>query len=266
MAVMCFTLCVTAPWLRARPGSWLEDKAGRSQRVAASELTQRVRELRNVPALVVLASCQSAGGGDARTSDAGALAAPRTKSCGSRHSGSAGNAERCAIATMTRFTAGLLPKLQRDGQIDRAVAAARGEVRGRDDWYVPVLSSDCGVPSLCRRKGILRTRQRTHMAAAVLRQIQNHGSDPWPGSQTRYSAHAGRLRSGGAETFPLSDGATQPSGSSAGREFLAINQKAEIFPQNELISYLRSDLLERYRDEVPEELRERKENELPRIT
>ena len=45
-------------------------------------------------------------------------------------------------------------------------------------------------------------------------------------------------------------------------QFLAINQKAEMFPQNELISYLRSDLLARYRDELPEELRDRKADEL----
>ena len=35
---------------------WLEDAAGKTHRVAASELIQRMRELRNVPALVVLAS------------------------------------------------------------------------------------------------------------------------------------------------------------------------------------------------------------------
>ena len=46
-------------------------------------------------------------------------------------------------------------------------------------------------------------------------------------------------------------------------QFLAINQKAETFPQNQLISYLRSELLDHYKDALAAELRERKPDESP---
>jgi SIR2-like domain len=48
-------------------------------------------------------------------------------------------------------------------------------------------------------------------------------------------------------------------------QFVAVNQKATTFPQNELVRYLRTDLLNRYHDELPDELREGKENEPPII-
>ncbi len=45
------------PWL------WLEDETGKSDRVAGSELINHLRDLKQHPRLVVLASCQSAGTG-----------------------------------------------------------------------------------------------------------------------------------------------------------------------------------------------------------
>ena len=111
---------------------WLEDAAGKSHRVAASELIQRMRELRNVPALVVLASCQSAGGGDdARTSDAGALAALGPGLAEAGIPAVLAMQGDVTIATMAKFMPVFFRELQRDGQIDRAVAAARGAVRDR---------------------------------------------------------------------------------------------------------------------------------------
>ena len=62
--------------LDGEPHLWLEDEDGQANVVAGSELVVRLREMRQRPRLVILASCQSAGQGDsARSDDRGALAA-----------------------------------------------------------------------------------------------------------------------------------------------------------------------------------------------
>jgi hypothetical protein len=122
------------PWL------WLEDETGKTQRVSGVELVTRLRELEQRPRLVVLASCQSAGTGDeAKAGDEGALAAlgPRLAEAGiPAVIAMQGN---ITIKTIDEFMPVFFQELQRDGQIDRAMAAARGTVRERPDWWMPVL-------------------------------------------------------------------------------------------------------------------------------
>ena len=90
---------------------------------------------------MVLASCQSAGSGaDARTDDDGALAA-----LGPRLAEEAGIPAVVAMqgnvfmTTVARFMPTFFAELQRDGQIDRAMAVARGAVRDAPDWWAPTL-------------------------------------------------------------------------------------------------------------------------------
>jgi hypothetical protein len=47
--------------------------------------------------------------------------------------------DNVAMETVKGFMPVFFRELQRDGQIDRAVAVARGVVRNRRDWWVPVL-------------------------------------------------------------------------------------------------------------------------------
>ncbi len=123
------------PWL------WLEDESGAVARVAGADLANRIGELEKRPRLVVLASCQSAGTGEERrSSDQGALAAlgPRLAEVGVP----AVLAMQGDVSTKTvaEFVPVFFKELQRDGSIDRAVAAARGAIAGsRSDWWVPVL-------------------------------------------------------------------------------------------------------------------------------
>ena len=118
----------------------LEDEDGRGDPVRAIELVERIRDLQARPRLVVLASCQSGGAGDeARTEDSGVLAAlgPRLAEVGiPAVVAMQGN---ISVATVSRFMPVFFRELQRDGQIDRAMAAARGAVRDRHDWWTPVL-------------------------------------------------------------------------------------------------------------------------------
>ncbi len=101
--------------------------------VPAQELVQLVRELAERPSLVVLASCQSAGSGGVGLAALG----PRLAEAG----------VPAVIAmqgdifmqTAAAFTRRFFAELLVDGQIDRAMSVARGEVRNRDDYWMPVL-------------------------------------------------------------------------------------------------------------------------------
>jgi hypothetical protein len=99
----------------------------------AQELVQMVRELGERPRLIVLASCQSAGQGGVGLASLG----PRLAEAGvPAVIAMQGNVfMQTAAAFMKRFFSELLV----DGQIDRAMSVARGEVRNCDDYWMPVL-------------------------------------------------------------------------------------------------------------------------------
>jgi hypothetical protein len=99
----------------------------------AQELVQLVRELAERPRLIVLASCQSAGHGGVGLASLG----PRLAEAGvpAVIAMQGDIFMQTAAAFMKRFFTELLI----DGQIDRAMSVARGEVRNRDDYWMPVL-------------------------------------------------------------------------------------------------------------------------------
>ena len=103
-------------------------------------LIAELSQMAQLPRLVVLASCQSAGQGKERISpDTRALMAlgPRLAEIGvPAVVAMQGNV---TMATVEQFMPVFFEELQRDGQIDRAMAAARRAVRNRWDWWVPVL-------------------------------------------------------------------------------------------------------------------------------
>jgi hypothetical protein len=96
-------------------------------------LVQAIRELDQRPRMVVLASCQSAGKGEVGLAGLG----PRLAEAGvPAIIAMQGNIfMTTAAAFMKRFFTELLV----DGQIDRAMAIARGEVRNTADYWMPVL-------------------------------------------------------------------------------------------------------------------------------
>ena len=61
-----------------------------------------------------------------------------------------------SVATISRFMPVFFRELQRDGQIDRAMAAARAAVRDRHDWWAPAL--------------FMRLRSGRHLVRPRLRQ------------------------------------------------------------------------------------------------
>lgn len=116
---------------------WLEDEQGRSARVAGGEFVARLTALLPAtrPALVMFATCES-GGSDGVGMPAHALG-PLLASRGipaviAVHG-------LLSLDTNAIFLPVLLREVLEDGMIDRAVAAARGAVSDRPDWWSPVL-------------------------------------------------------------------------------------------------------------------------------
>ena len=126
------------PWL------FLEKEDGTADRVPGQELAARINELEERPRLAVLVSCQSAGAGAAENlapqpAAAGALAGlgPRLAEAGvPAVIAMQGNV---TMRTAADFLRVFFAELRRDGRVDRAAAVARGQVRERPDWWMPVL-------------------------------------------------------------------------------------------------------------------------------
>lgn len=124
------------------PMVWLEADDGSTHRVPArgpDGLVTRLAQLQQLPRLVVLASCQSAGDGRPSSStDMGALSAlgPRLAEIGVP--AVVAMQDNVTMETVKKFMPLFFGELQARGQIDRAVAVARGAVRDRHDWWVPV--------------------------------------------------------------------------------------------------------------------------------
>jgi hypothetical protein len=116
---------------------WLENETGHAAVTSGTAFVDRIRELSQRPRLAILASCQSAGTGRVRQESSLLGLGPRLADAGvPAVLAMQGN---LSMETEARFMPVLFRELLRDGQIDRAVALARGAVRERHDYWIPVL-------------------------------------------------------------------------------------------------------------------------------
>jgi hypothetical protein len=119
------------------PQLFLENEKGKVGIAFASDLTQRIADMASPPRLAILASCESAGASADNTSRAQSSLAPRLAEAGipailAMHG-------RISMKTIERAMPVFLRELLVDGQIDRALAKARGAVRDRHDHWMPAL-------------------------------------------------------------------------------------------------------------------------------
>ncbi|MBK9315433.1 MAG: CHAT domain-containing protein [Acidobacteria bacterium] len=118
------------------PCLFLQNEEGKTVRVMASDLAERISELTEAPRLIVLASCESAGDGDGTPAAQSALA-PRLAEAGVP--AVLAMQGKISMETVKQAMPVFFSELLKDGQIDRAMAVARGSVRERPDSWMPVL-------------------------------------------------------------------------------------------------------------------------------
>jgi hypothetical protein len=135
-------------WMKEDTWLWLEDDAGNTDRVSGAALAERLQSLTSRPILVVLASCQSA---DSRAEGNLTALGPRLVDAGIP----AVLAMQAAISmqTVEKMMPVFFSELQRHGQIDQALATARGSVREYQDYWVPALFTRLEDGSIWNRPG-----------------------------------------------------------------------------------------------------------------
>lgn len=119
------------------PYLWLENPDGTSAQTPGAELVRRIADLapERRPLLVVLASCASGGDGD--RADVLAALGPQLVRAGV--GAVLAMQGQAPVQLIARFMPTLFAELQRDGQVDRAVAAARAGLALDEPWWMPVL-------------------------------------------------------------------------------------------------------------------------------
>ncbi len=143
---------------------WLQTPKGTAAVVSGKEIAQRISELAEPPLLVILASCQSAGFEDApdvrvalgqRLAQAGVPAVVAMQ----------GN---ISLQTVADLMPVFFSVLQEDGQVDRAMTLARGHVRGRLDYWMPVLFTRLENATIFAEPRVLKPVEVWNWRALVL--------------------------------------------------------------------------------------------------
>jgi hypothetical protein len=240
--------------VRGEPHLWLEDEAGNADVVSGSALVTRLKEMRHQPRLVVLASCQSAGtGAGARSDDGGALAAlgPRLAEAGiPAVLAMQGNV---TMQTLAEFMPCFFRELQKDGQIDRAMSVARGMVRARPDWWMPVLFMRLKSGRLWYAPGFAEDRGGMEKWPALLRSIRKGKCTPilGPGLTESLVGSRREIARRWSETYYYPMAPHYRENLPQVAQYLAVNQDP-MFPRDELEAYICQEIQTRYGVELPE--------------
>lgn len=117
------------------PALFFQDAGGKTDIVKAGDLAQRIGELRQLPRLVVLASCESAG----RQGIVPSLGSLAQRLAGAGVPAIVAMQGRISQETVKRMMPVFFRELLVDGQIDRAMAFARGVVRDQLDYWIPAV-------------------------------------------------------------------------------------------------------------------------------
>lgn len=238
--------------IEGEPRLFLQNESGGVSVISGGELVTRIGELQNAPRLVVLASCQSA---EMTTGDGGALAAlgPRLSAAGvSAVIAMQGN---ITMKTVAQFMPVFFKELQRDGQIDRAMAAARASVRDNADAWMPVLFLRLKSGKIWYVPGFGGDRASFEKWPALLDTIRGGRCTPILGAGLTESLLGSRreVAAKWAEEFrfPLAPFAREDLPEVA--QYLSVNQ-SPMFPREGLGKVVRAEIWKRYGSELSPEL------------
>ena len=237
------------------PMLWFEDDERNIANVAGRDLVAHLRDLREPPRLVFLASCQSAGkGDDARSDDGGALAGlgPRLAEAGiPAVIAMQGNV---TMMTQTLFAATLFEELEKQGQIDAAAAIARVSIIEQDDWWMPVLFMRLKSGRVWSTPSYFEEFEKW---PSLLNNIRDGKCTPILGSGLTDALVGSRkeLAQKLAEEYyyPMADHEREDLPQVA--QFLAIEQNDASFAARGYLQFTCRAILDRYGDDVPPELR-----------
>ncbi len=136
-----YLICHGAMYTKGKlsPHLLLEKADGKAEPILVEELVKQLRGMSQLPQLVVLGSCQSAGNGMYSPGEKKMLATLGPKLAAAGIPAVVGMQGEISMDTLTRFMPTFFVEWQKDGQLDRAMAVARRTVIEQQDWWMPVL-------------------------------------------------------------------------------------------------------------------------------
>jgi hypothetical protein len=232
------------PWL------WLENDDGKVARISGTDLVIRLKELAQRPRLVVLASCESAG---KSAGEALSALGPRLAQAGIP--AVIAMQGKITMDTVAQFMPVFFTELQRDGQIDRAMAVARGAVRQRPDHWMPVLYMRLKTGRIWYTPGFTDKNAEKVKWPALLQSMKRKKLTPilGPGLFEPLFGSLREIAQRWAETYHYPMAPHERESLPQVAQFLAVNQ-APIFPRVELEEYLLKEIPNQHREELPAEL------------
>lgn len=238
---------------RDEPLIWLEDEDGKAAVTPGAELVTRLRELPQRPLLVVLASCQSA----AHPTYGEALTALGPQIAEAGISAVIAMQSNIGLQTIAEFMPVFFQELQKDGQIDRALAVARGAVRQRPDYWMPALFMRLKSGRIWYQPGFGEDRGAFEKWPSIIRTISRGLCTPilGPGLYESMlgSPHDIARRWAEAYNYPMKPYERESLPQVA--QFLTVNQY-ELAPYDELQDYLKQDIRTRFSSDLPPEMRD----------
>ncbi len=234
------------PWL------WLEDQDGNVSRTSGNIFVTRLKELQKRPRLVVLASCQSA------SSDAGdAIRALGPQLAEAGIPAVIAMQGNISMQTVKDFMPVFFEELRRDGQIDRAMAVARGSVRERQDYWMPALFTRLKSGRIWYVPGFGEERKGFEKWPALLRSIKRGQCTPilGPGLYEPFLGAPREIARRWAEAYHYPMAPHERESLPQVAQYLTINQYQRA-PYDELEEYLQKELQSRYAEDLPSGLRQ----------
>ncbi|MBX0331191.1 CHAT domain-containing protein [Oscillochloris sp. ZM17-4] len=231
---------------KGKPVLFLEDDEGQAAPTDGVDIVTRIGELRERPRLIVLASCESAGAGAPTSADGDPLSALGPRLARAGIPAVLAMQGKVAMTTIERFMPVFFRELRKDGQVDRAVAVARGAVRDAADhwmpvlymrlrngqiWYVPSFSGDANLEKWPALIGNIADGLCTPILGPQLSEGLIGGQD--------------QIASALAEKYHFPMSPEQRDELPQVAQFLSVNQDAQM-PRRELSAYMREEILRRY--------------------
>ena len=235
-----------APWL------FLEKEDGTAERVPGQDLVTRIAELEERPRLAMLVSCQSVGAGtvestESTTQDNGALSGlgPRLAEVGvPAVIAMQGNV---TMRTAAAFVPTFFQELHRGGLVDRAMSVARGAVRERPDWWMPVLFMRLKSGRIGYRAGFGDEREGLRKWPALLSNIQAGRCTPilGPGLTEWLLGSRRAIAARWAETFGYPMDPTSRDSLPQVAQYVAVDQDVSTM-QRALVEHLAAEVRRRF--------------------
>lgn len=245
----CLYLVCHGALNNGKPLLCLEDNQGKTCFVDGGELVTRVNELQTPPRLVVLASCQSAA---MTAADNGLLCALGPKLAAAGVAAVIAMQGSITQRTAAQFMSVFFKELASDGQVDRAVAVARGAVREYPDCWMPVLFMRLKSGRISYKAGFGDDAESMRKWPSLLSNIQAKQCTPilGPGLTDWLFGSRREMAARWAEAsgFPMSTDSRESLPQVS--QYVAVDQDTATM-QRALVDHLVEEMKMRYGDIVP---------------